>query len=687
MQRKKDMDVQRESMTLRLRELGLPDQHAYRDDAFSRNIGILTAEEEERLGMSRVAIAGLGGVGGAHLITLARLGVGKFNVADFDCFEPANVNRQYGARIPDFGRPKLDVMVEEAFRINPFLEIKAFPDGLSSGNLEAFLEGVDAVLDGLDFFNFDMRRLLFTRSRERGIFVITAAPLGFSSAVLIFSPQPGEMTFDEYFDIREGMSAEEKLLAFGLGLAPKGTHLGYLDVSSVDLKAKAGPSVSIACQLCSANASMETLRILLKRGQVKPVPYYFQFDPYARKYRTGRLLLGNRNPIQRAKKFYVKNFLLEKDSVFGVSPPETPEIKADGRSVPPEAIRYILQAGIQAPSGDNAQPWKFSVADNRISLFLDPHADSSFFNVRQMASVISGGAVLENMRMAATVFGLEGNVTYLPDPRKPECLARMDLRLSNGKRNSLHDVIWKRCTNRKLYARRPIPQALLADFQSEEATRGGSRWHLLVEESDLARLARIIYRVDRIRTEHRQLHEHLQQMIRYTDKEALDKCNGFPVGNLEAGRMGELFLRLTRPWPIMDFANRIGIGRLVPLHTYQAVRASSAAALLTVPSMGMEDFLRGGQAMEHIWLYLTQKGLSVQPLAAVTLFWLRWQMEGGSGFSPRHQLLLSHVWRDYRDLFRTVDFEKEGHIILFRLGYGGKIRYRTLRKEPEAFQI
>src|SRR6476661_6591982 len=65
--------------------------------AFSRNIGWLTVEEQERLRGARAAIAGLGGVGGGHLLTLARLGVGNFNISDFDYFEIHNFNRQAGA--------------------------------------------------------------------------------------------------------------------------------------------------------------------------------------------------------------------------------------------------------------------------------------------------------------------------------------------------------------------------------------------------------------------------------------------------------------------------------------------------------------------------------------------------------------------------------------------------------------
>ena len=67
------------------------------DKAFSRNIGWVTEDEQQRLRRARVAVGGLGGVGGVHLLTLARLGIGAFSIADFDVFDIVNFNRQVGA--------------------------------------------------------------------------------------------------------------------------------------------------------------------------------------------------------------------------------------------------------------------------------------------------------------------------------------------------------------------------------------------------------------------------------------------------------------------------------------------------------------------------------------------------------------------------------------------------------------
>src|SRR5690606_32011775 len=109
--------------------------------AFSRNIGWVTEAEQHALRGKRVAIAGMGGVGGVHLLTLARLGIGAFNIADFDTFDLVNFNRQAGAMVSALGRPKVDVLAEMAADINPELDIRRFPQGVAQDNLDDFLRG------------------------------------------------------------------------------------------------------------------------------------------------------------------------------------------------------------------------------------------------------------------------------------------------------------------------------------------------------------------------------------------------------------------------------------------------------------------------------------------------------------------------------------------------------------------
>jgi len=265
--------------------------------AFSRNIGWVTESEQAALAGKHVAIAGLGGVGGSHLLTAVRLGIGRFSISDPDVFELVNFNRQAGASLRHLGRPKIEVLAELALDINPALDVRQFPDGVTAQNVDPFLAGADLYLDGLDFFAVEARRLVFAACAERGIPAVTAAPLGMGAALLVFLP--GQMTFEEYFRL-EGHPEDEQLLRFLLGLSPAMLQMPYLvDDTRVDLKAHSGPSTPMACELCAGLALTQVLKILLGRGRVLAAPRGLHFDAYRNRMTTTWRPGGNRNLLQR----------------------------------------------------------------------------------------------------------------------------------------------------------------------------------------------------------------------------------------------------------------------------------------------------------------------------------------------------------------------------------------------------
>ncbi len=272
------------------------------NEAFSRNIGWVTEQEQQQLKNKRIAIAGMGGVGGLHLLTLSRLGVGAFNIADFDRFELANFNRQAGASMPHLGQEKAKTMDKLAHDINPDMDIKRFDHGINEENIDEFLQGVDLYIDGLDFFVLDIRQKVFARCNELNIPAITAAPLGMGTALINFLP--GKMTFEEYFRLK-GHSPMDQQIRFLIGLSPAFLHSSYLvDKSRVDFKAKKGPSTPMACELCAGAAATEALKILLKRGKVLCAPWGYQFDAFNNKLKKTWRPGGNNNPVQKLA-FYI----------------------------------------------------------------------------------------------------------------------------------------------------------------------------------------------------------------------------------------------------------------------------------------------------------------------------------------------------------------------------------------------
>ena len=267
------------------------------DTAFSRNIGWVTLSEQEKLRGSRIAIAGLGGVGGAHLLTLARLGVSHFNIADFDDFDVHNLNRQAGAFMPFMGQTKIATVARMALDINPEIDLRLFPKGVQPENVDEFLRDVDVYVDGLDFFVLPTRRMVFAKCREKGIPALTAAPLGMGVAFLYFSPTG--MSFEDYFKV-EGHESQEQYARFIAGLSPAMLNRNYLVVpEAVNFQEGRGPSTIMACDLCAGVMGTSVLKLLLGRGTIRAVPWGMHFDAYHQRLKLTWRPFGNSNPLQR----------------------------------------------------------------------------------------------------------------------------------------------------------------------------------------------------------------------------------------------------------------------------------------------------------------------------------------------------------------------------------------------------
>jgi len=268
--------------------------------AFSRNIGWVTEDEQQTLKSKTVAIAGAGGVGFEHAVTLARLGIEKFVIADFDHFEIHNFNRQAGAFVSTIDKPKVLVLASVLKDINPNCQIEIFNEGVAESNLESFFDDVDIYVDSLDFFVIKIRRLIFNFCKRKNIPAITAAPLGMGTSVLCFTAS--SMSFDDYFDMNDSEEEEQQLLKFLVGLSPKMLQREYLMVpGAANFKEKKGPSVAMAVKLCAGITGTNVVKLLLKRGNVIQAPKAQHFDAYKNKFVVTTLTWGNRGPLQKLK--------------------------------------------------------------------------------------------------------------------------------------------------------------------------------------------------------------------------------------------------------------------------------------------------------------------------------------------------------------------------------------------------
>ena len=116
-----------------------------------------------RLKQAVVGIAGVGGLGSAVAVALARVGVGRLVIADFDVVEPSNLNRQQYF-IDQIGRSKVDALTENLQRINPYVTVQAHCTLLTPENIPQLFCDCSIVVEAFD--RADMKAMLVNRVLE-----------------------------------------------------------------------------------------------------------------------------------------------------------------------------------------------------------------------------------------------------------------------------------------------------------------------------------------------------------------------------------------------------------------------------------------------------------------------------------------------------------------------------------------
>jgi len=593
-------------------------------EAFSRNVGWLTEAEQLELRGRTVAIAGMGGVGGIHLITLTRLGIGGFHIADLDQFERANFNRQAGARESTIGRAKVDVMAEQARDINPHLRMRCFEQGVSEDNLDAFLDGVDLYVDSLDFFCLDIRQKVFAACHERGIPAITAAPLGMGTAFLNFLP--GHLSFEDYFGLA-GRPKVEQYLRFLVGLAPRFLQQGYLaDPSQLDLAGRRGPSTAMGCQLCAGVAGTQAVKILLNRGKVLAAPRGLHFDAYRNRFVTTWRPGGHRNPITRLCLTIAKHQYKDLIDAGLDSRPTTPDddqVTASPISEQAPTLHRILALARWAPSGDNTQPWRFEVHDDqRLTIHATTRIDTGVYDQRHHCLHLMMGVLLETLRIAASGYGRRCQVKRRPDT-EDQALPVFDVELvpdDSVPEDALLPFLISRTTQRKPFATRPISDNVLAELNAAVGDGFDVKWFR--SWSERLTMARLNYRFAHIRLTQKACYDVHCRVIDWGKQESRDRLPGQGLG------MDPMLQKLTRwllaDWRRVTFMNRFFAGSVTPriqLELIPGLRCGGHFAIVAEQApRGIDDRIEAGRAFQRFWLTATRRNLQLQPGFTPVLF-------------------------------------------------------------------
>lgn len=175
------------------------------NDALEERVG---KENLQKLKSSTVAVLGLGGLGSNVSVSLARAGVGKLILADFDKVDITNLNRQQ-YKASQLGIPKTKAIFENLKEIAPYLEIKTYEERITEENIERICKDADIICEAFD--NPEAKAMLVNHVLENmpdKYLVAASGMAGFDSTNLIKTRKLSSKFFicgDGISDVNDGI--------------------------------------------------------------------------------------------------------------------------------------------------------------------------------------------------------------------------------------------------------------------------------------------------------------------------------------------------------------------------------------------------------------------------------------------------------------------------------------------------
>ncbi len=207
---------------------------------YIRNRDILTTQEQLKLAESQVAVVGVGGLGSQVVLLLARIGVGRLIVVDYDLFDETNLNRQALCGGETLGSLKARAALDAVAAINPAVLVISHPVRFDAANIDSLLAGADVIVDALD--NVADRLVLQEAANRMGVPLVHGDLAGFEGRVM--TVYPGDAGVKQLYGSEAANQEDPERPEALLGV----------------------PAVTAA--LIGTLQAMEVLKILLKRGRI-----------------------------------------------------------------------------------------------------------------------------------------------------------------------------------------------------------------------------------------------------------------------------------------------------------------------------------------------------------------------------------------------------------------------------------
>lgn len=567
---------------------------AFRTVRLDRNRNRITRDEQRRLQDQRVGVVGLS-AGHSAAATIALEGLcGELRLADFDDVELSNLNR-LPASVLDVGVNKAVVAARRVAEIDPYMDVRIAPEGLTPANVEEFVAGLDVLVEECD--EIAMKLLVREVARRQRVAVVMETSDRGLLDVERFDEEADRPIFHGLLDdtTAESVSALsdiEKLPHVLRIVDPSAASArGAASLAEIGRTLSTWPQLGGDVTLGGATVAATVRRL----GLGEPVP-------------SGRIRVDLETLVSSLESPIGAADAAEDRAMDAPPPSRAP--------VPTDPFLAIAHAATLAPSGGNAQPWRLGLSDDRLSFEVEGSRTSTM-DVRSRASLLALGAAVFNARVAAAASGMLGPVAYFPEGPASRVAAALDFgEQEDAELAALYPAMLARCANRRRGTPDPLDLAITGRLSDAARAEGGTL-HLVTDRDRLDVLAEILGASERIRFLHPVLHAEMMGELRWPHEDA---STGIDVRTLELSGMEFSTLDIVRRADVMELLGRWDAGQALGDSARRSVHLSSALAVVTVANATPTSYLHGGSAVERLWICAQEAGLAVQPLSPVFLF-------------------------------------------------------------------
>ncbi len=258
--------------------------HISYNDIFDRNIGLLSAQEQKKLKISKLVIFGTGGLGGVIAEILVRSGVGNLILVDRDKFEISNLNRQIFAFTDTVGQNKVDVTEKFLKQINPEIRIEKYLS-VHSGNIAEIMNRVNIALLALDDVVPIVIISRYARRLNIPLIEGWAIPFGNVRVFTQHTPPLEELYHLTVDDKKPDNLSDDEKKAMNLAMLDElkqieGIQDYYPELAMQRIRQGKIPSFAPMVWFAAVMMSIEAIKLLLGWGNIALSPDFSFYDPF-----------------------------------------------------------------------------------------------------------------------------------------------------------------------------------------------------------------------------------------------------------------------------------------------------------------------------------------------------------------------------------------------------------------------